>query len=198
MVFKVVVSDPKTRKSYQREVDEAKSGLIGKKIGDRVKGDFLGLYGYELEITGGSDRDGFPMRRDVEGSGRKKVLLSSPPGFHPKRKGERKKKTVRGNTISDQIVQINTKVVKYGSKGIEELFGIKVEKEEKKEEKAEEKEKAKIEESKEKASKEEKEESREGAEKKEEKVAEKEGGKEQANDKGGQEKEKGKEVKDKK
>lgn len=132
MVFKVVVSDPKTRKGYQKEVEEAGSGLVGKKIGEKVSGDFLGLSGYELEITGGSDKQGFPMRMDVDGIGRKRALLSGGVGFHPKIKGQRKRRSVRGNTISAQISQINVKVVKYGPKKIEELLGAK-KKEEKKE-----------------------------------------------------------------
>jgi len=140
-MFKLVVSDPKTRKTYQKEIPQKESGLIGRKIGDKVKGDFLGMPGYELEITGGSDKQGFPMRPDIPGTARKRVLLTGGPGFHPKRKGERRRKSVRGNTISGDIVQVNTKIVKYGSKKPEEIFGKKEEKpkEEKKEEKPQEK-----------------------------------------------------------
>ncbi len=133
--FKVVISDPKTRKSYQKEIDQAGSGLLGKKIRDKVSGNHFGLAGFELEITGGSDKEGFPMRADVHGAVRKKVLLSSGPGFHPQRKGQRKKKSVRGNTISEAVVQVNTKVVTHGQKTIEELWGIKPKEPEKKEEK---------------------------------------------------------------
>lgn len=134
MPFKIVLSDPKTRKAYQKDADEAGSGLAGKKIGEKIPGDFLGLAGYELELTGGSDKEGFPMRKDMEGIGRKKALLSSGPGFHPLIKGQRKRKSVRGNTISSQISQINMKIVKHGEKPIEELLGVKP-----KEKKAEEK-----------------------------------------------------------
>ncbi len=123
--FKIVISDPETRKSYQLEIDQHKSGLIGKKIGDEFKGDFLGLPGYELKITGGTDKDGFPMHPSVEGTVKKKVLLSGPPGFHPKKKGQRKIKMVRGNMISDEIVQINVKIVKKGEKPLEELIPVK-------------------------------------------------------------------------
>jgi len=121
--FKLVISDPKTRRAYQLEIEQEKAGLIGKKIGEVIKADNLGLAGYELEITGGSDKDGFPMRPDVEGPVRKKILLSHPPGFHPRLKGQRKRKTVRGNTVSQEIVQVNLKVVKYGQKSLEEIFG---------------------------------------------------------------------------
>jgi small subunit ribosomal protein S6e len=121
--FKVVISDPKTKKSYQKEVDQAQSHLLGKKIGDKVKGDGLGLVGYELQVTGGSDKEGFPMRRDIEGSGRKRALVTAGTGFHAKRKGERRRKSIRGNTISGFIVQVNTVVSTHGSQPLEKLIG---------------------------------------------------------------------------
>ncbi|UCC91720.1 MAG: 30S ribosomal protein S6e, partial [Candidatus Aenigmatarchaeota archaeon] len=140
--FKLVVSDPKTKKTYQKEVSQKESGLLNRKIGDKVKGDFLGLSGYEIEITGGSDKQGFPMRPDIQGVGRKRVLLTGGPGFHPKLKGERRRKSVRGNVISQEIIQVNAKIVKHGTKKLEQIFGKKEEKpkeEKKPEAKAEEK-----------------------------------------------------------
>lgn len=125
MNFKLVISDPKSKKAYQKEIDQKQTGLIGKKIGDKVSGNSLGLAGYELEITGGSDRQGFPMRRDVEGLARKGVLLSMPPGFHPKLRGQRKRKSVRGNTISSEISQVNVKVTTYGKDSLGKLLGVK-------------------------------------------------------------------------
>lgn len=122
--FKIVISDPESRKSYQTEVDQDKAvGLIGKKIADEFTADIIGLTGYALKITGGSDKDGFPMHPSVQGPGRKRALLTEPPGFHPKLKGQRKRKTVRGNTISDAIVQINCKIITKGQKSLEEVFG---------------------------------------------------------------------------
>jgi small subunit ribosomal protein S6e len=130
--LKFVVSDPQTRKSYQLEVESGKAvAIIGKKIGEEFNGDIIGLNGYTLKISGGSDKDGFPMHHQVQGLGRKKVLLSSPPGFHPKLKGERRRKMVCGNTISDSIAQINVKVMKKGEKALEEMFPSKKKAEEK-------------------------------------------------------------------
>lgn len=126
--FKIVVSEPDTRKSYQLEADQSKSaGLMGKKIGDEFNGDFIGLAGYSLKITGGSDKDGFPMRSDIQGTVKKKALLLAPPGFHPRMKGERRRKTVRGNTINEEIIQINIVVTKKGEKTLEELIPKKAE-----------------------------------------------------------------------
>jgi len=121
--FKVVVNDIKQGKSYQIPVSgHHANALIGKKIGEEVDGIFVSLPGYKLVITGGTDKDGFPMRPDLPGMGKRRLLLSGGVGFRPRRKGERKKKMVRGNTISKDIVQINMKVVKYGAKSIEELL----------------------------------------------------------------------------
>lgn len=88
--------------------------LIGKKIGETVKGGLIGLPGYELKITGGSDSSGIPIRFDVHGPVKKKVLLAAGPGYKPKKKGGKKRKVVRGNEITDDMKQINMVVVKYG------------------------------------------------------------------------------------
>jgi len=137
--FKFVVSEPQTRKSYQLEIDQAKAiGLLGKKIGEEFSGDLIGLNGYSLQITGGTDKDGFPMHPQITGQVKKRLLLSTPPGYHPVKKGERRRKIIRGNTLSADIVQVNVKVTKKGEKAIEEIVPQKP-KEEKKEEAKEEK-----------------------------------------------------------
>ena len=64
------------------------------------------------------------MRRDFPGVGRRKLLLSKGLGFNSKEKGLRKKKSVRGNTINQDVVQINMKVVKYSSKPIDKLLTV--------------------------------------------------------------------------
>ena len=124
-VFKFVISDGK--KSYQVEKDQRDAPIMGKKMGDTVDAGFLGMDGYELQITGGSDKDGFPMRRDIEGQLRKRFLITQGVGFHTNVGGLRRRKMLRGNTIADDIAQINCKVVKKGEKPLEELFGKKTE-----------------------------------------------------------------------
>ena len=127
--FRAVISDPKDGKSYQAPVaGHHANSLIGKKIGDVVDGIFVGLPGYKLEITGGSDKDGFPMRKDLPGPRRKKLLISKSIGFNSKKGGLRRRKTVRGNTIAPDSLQINMKVMQHGMKPISEL----IKKEEKK------------------------------------------------------------------
>ena len=121
--MKLVIADPKSGKSYGLDVQKnAESALIGKKMGDKVEGGEFGAEGYVIEITGGSDTAGFPIRRDVSGPRRVGVILSSGTGYHGKKKGVRAKRNVRGNIISDQIMQVNSKVIQAGSKPLEELF----------------------------------------------------------------------------
>jgi small subunit ribosomal protein S6e len=121
--FKVVVNDIKTGKSYNIPVSgHHANSLIGKKINDEVDGIFVSLPGYKLQITGGTDKDGFPMRHDIPGSARRRLLLSSGLGFKPTERGKRKKKTIRGNTINQEIVQVNMKVMKPGAKPIDEII----------------------------------------------------------------------------
>jgi len=94
-----------------RVTGEAAQRLIGLRIGDSVEGVIVGLPHVRLVIRGGSDLAGFPMRPDVPGTVKRYLLLSSGPGFRPREKGERRRKLVRGNTISEEIVQVNTVVV---------------------------------------------------------------------------------------
>lgn len=110
--FKVMVSDPEDGTSRTVELEDARAApLIGKKIGDVIDGAVLGLAGFKVQITGGSDKDGFPMRPNVHGGVRRSVVLSGGVGFNPQKQGERKRKKVRGNVITDEIVQINAKIV---------------------------------------------------------------------------------------
>jgi small subunit ribosomal protein S6e len=134
--FKVVVNNTKNGKSHNIVVSgHHANSLIGKKINDEVDGIFVSLPGYKLQITGGTNKDGFPMRSDLPGTTRRKLLLSKGIGFNPKENGKRMKKSVRGNTINPDIVQINMKVIKHSSKAIEDL--IKVEKKDEGEKKEE-------------------------------------------------------------
>lgn len=131
--FKIVIGT-KDGKCVQKEVAEADAkSLIGKKIGDTIKGEVIGLTGYEFLITGGSDYAGFPMRSDIPGAGRKKILAVEGIGMKKKGEGQRQRKTVCGNTIHANTAQINVKVAVAGKTPI--VAEPKEGKEEKKEEK---------------------------------------------------------------
>ena len=121
--FKAMVNDVKTGKSYNVTVSgHHANSLIGKSIGEVVDGIFVGLPGYKIKITGGSDGNGTPMRSDLPGTKRVKLLLSDSKGFHEKYPGQRKRTAIRGSTVSAEIVQINMAVAEYGPKSIEECL----------------------------------------------------------------------------
>lgn len=121
MAFKINIGEK--GKTFKLEVDN--ENLIGKKIGDNITGGEVKkeLEGYEFEITGTSDKAGFPGMKDLDIPNLKRVLLEK--GFAMKQsrpKGLRLKKTVRGNQITKDIMQINVKIIKSGSKKLEEVF----------------------------------------------------------------------------
>ena len=131
MPFKINISNK--GKTFKLEADN--EGLIGKKIGEKFDGKEIKpeLAGYELEITGTSDIAGFPGFKEVEGTSLKRVLLSYGKGMHkkPRRQGKkpvespnglRLKKSIRGNTISKDTIQININIIKPGSKKLGEIF----------------------------------------------------------------------------
>jgi small subunit ribosomal protein S6e len=118
--FKVIVSDPEAGTSKVVELEETRATpLIGRKISEVVDGAIVDLPAHKLKIMGGSDKDGVPMRPSVHGGVRRRVVLSGGVGFNPNNKGERKRKTVRGNVITDEIVQVNTKIVEKPKKPAE-------------------------------------------------------------------------------
>ncbi len=121
MVFKINVSHK--GKTYKVEIES--EVLVGKRIGDAVKGEEIdtALKGYELEITGTSDLAGIPGFKGLEGSGYHRRLLIRGPGMKDTRKGIRLRKTNRGEEISLKTHQINIKVVKEGEKKFESLAG---------------------------------------------------------------------------
>jgi small subunit ribosomal protein S6e len=122
--IRFVVNDTQGKKSYPKTLQN--NPYLGSKIGDKISGNELGLVDYELEITGGSDIAGFPMRRDVDGFVRKKIYTIKTQGvkdIHGK-KGAKIRKTVAPNQINKDTVQINLKIIKYGTRSIKECLGI--------------------------------------------------------------------------
>lgn len=110
--FKIVLSDPETGKSQMVEIEGPKAvPLVGRRLGEIIDGTAVGFGGHKIRITGGSDKDGFPMRPDIHGGVKKRVILTKGVGFHSTEKGARKRKTLRGNIITEEIVQINMKIV---------------------------------------------------------------------------------------
>jgi small subunit ribosomal protein S6e len=110
--FKVIVSDPQSGASKVVELEEARaSPFIGRKLGETIDGAVVDMPAHKVQVTGGSDTDGVPMRSNVHGGVRRAVVLSGGSGFKSTRKGGRKRKSVRGDIITDEISQINVKIV---------------------------------------------------------------------------------------
>jgi ribosomal protein S6E (S10) len=130
MVFKINVS----HKGKTFKVETESEALAGYSIGDKIDGKEFSedLTGYEIEITGTSDKSGFMGMPNIDGPNLHKVLLSYGKGMHKKPKGEKKtnkrpkglrlRKTVRGKEVSLFTVQINSKVIKEGPKKFDALF----------------------------------------------------------------------------
>jgi small subunit ribosomal protein S6e len=119
MEFKLSINDG--AKSYKQVVKEPEAAvLVGLKVGDKVKGEHVGLPGYEFIISGGSDKTGVPMHKGVIGADRGKMIKRL-------KNGNAIRKTIMGNTISENVVQINLRINKKGSKSLEEYFGKKEE-----------------------------------------------------------------------
>ena len=119
--MKIVYSDPKTGKSAQLVLEGDKAVvLLNSKINDVIEGDTIGLPGYKLKITGGSDDSGFPLMKGIGGAIKTSVLRKV--ATSGRKNGMHERLTVRGSTISSDTVQVNTVIVEYGSTPVSELF----------------------------------------------------------------------------
>jgi small subunit ribosomal protein S6e len=143
--FKAVINDTKPSakgRSFSVEITGSNfNHFLGKKIGDSVEGMFVGegdksLTGYKLQITGGSDKTGRPMRSELDGGNVKSVLITAGTGYKGKRyvkknskiyrykyDGLRRRRNLRGNTISTDTRQLNLKVLEYGKKSLGSILG---------------------------------------------------------------------------
>jgi small subunit ribosomal protein S6e len=108
----LIVSNPETGTSQRVELEDSRMApLIGRRIGEVFDGAFANMPGHKLKLTGGTDKDGIPMRPDVHGSAKTDIILSGGVGYKPKKKGERKRVIVRGNTVSSETTFLNLSIV---------------------------------------------------------------------------------------
>ncbi|MCE2506874.1 MAG: 30S ribosomal protein S6e [Nitrosopumilaceae archaeon] len=106
--FKITISDTKGKSMSKELKDSDANPLLGLEMGHETDASVVGLSG-KLKLTGGSDKSGVPMRNDIHGAARKYVLLSKGVGLQAAEKGQRVRKLMRGNTVSEEIYQINCK-----------------------------------------------------------------------------------------
>jgi small subunit ribosomal protein S6e len=108
----LIVSDPRNGTSQRVDLDDQQlRALIGTRIGQVIDGTLAGLQGYQIKLTGGTDKDGIPMRPDVHGSAKARIVLSGGVGYKPKNTGKRKRKVVRGNLVSAETTFLNFSII---------------------------------------------------------------------------------------
>lgn len=107
--FKVTISDAEGKSISKELKDGDASPLLGLQLGNEADASAVGLTG-KMRVTGGSDKSGVPMRSDIHGAARKYVLLSRGVGLKGAEAGQRVRKLMRGNTISEEIYQINCRL----------------------------------------------------------------------------------------
>ncbi|VEU24271.1 DEKNAAC105677 [Brettanomyces naardenensis] len=116
-----------TEKSVEVD-DELKLRIFyDKRLGQEVEGDNLGdeFKGYVFRISGGNDKQGFPMKQGIVAPNRVKLLFSK--GFacyRPRRSGERKRKSVRGCIVNADMAALNLIVIKQGENDIAGLTDV--------------------------------------------------------------------------
>ncbi len=109
--FKVVISDSSGSSISQEIKDKSAQPLLGSKIGDSIDSSVFGFNEGKIKITGGSDKSGTPMRSDLHGGTKKYILMTSGVGLRNMGPGERKRKLVRGNLITEEIYQLNCQLI---------------------------------------------------------------------------------------
>jgi len=133
--LRLVLSEPKTKKSYNVEADEKiKLHLLGKKIKDEVDLSSIST-GLKGVITGGSNKEGFPMHIKLDSENSKKILTTNGIGFKADRKGERRRVRVAGRIVTQTTAQVNMKLTAGDTTGFFERFPKVVKEEETKKKK---------------------------------------------------------------
>lgn len=109
--FKVVISDSTGKSTNQELKDNSAQPLLGSKLGDVLESSIFGFKEGKVKLTGGSDKSGTPMRSDLHGATKKYVLMTKGVGMRNLGPGERKRKLVRGNLITEEIYQLNCQLI---------------------------------------------------------------------------------------
>jgi small subunit ribosomal protein S6e len=105
--FKIIISDKKGKSVSKELKDKEAQPLVGLRVGEIIDSSVVGIPSGKIQLKGGSDKSGTPIRSDVHGGVKKYVLLSKGAGMRDDREGIRKRKLVRGNMITEEIYQIN-------------------------------------------------------------------------------------------
>mmetsp|Transcript_20754 Transcript_20754/g.29595 ORF Transcript_20754/g.29595 Transcript_20754/m.29595 type:complete len:245 (+) Transcript_20754:105-839(+) len=121
--MKINIACPSTGLQKLIETDDEKKlvQLYDRRMAQEVDGSVLGeeFEGFLFRISGGNDKQGFPMRQGVLTNTRVRLLCSKgDKTYRPRRAGERKRKSVRGCIVGHDIAVLNLVVTKIGEKTV--------------------------------------------------------------------------------
>ncbi|KAL1969513.1 hypothetical protein VTN77DRAFT_8951 [Rasamsonia byssochlamydoides] len=127
--MKLNISYPANGSQKLIEIDDERKlrAFMEKRMGTEVPGDSLGeeFKGYLFKITGGNDKQGFPMKQGVLLPHRVKLLLSDGHScYRPRRTGERKRKSVRGAITGPDLSVLALSIIKQGENDIPGLTDV--------------------------------------------------------------------------
>ncbi|GMF56762.1 unnamed protein product [[Candida] boidinii] len=111
-----------TQKCIDIEDEHKLHAFYDKRMGQEVEGDSISdeFKGYVFKISGGNDKQGFPMKQGVMIPNRVKLLLAKGHScYRPRRVGERKRKSIRGCIVGNDLAVLSLVVVKQGEQEIE-------------------------------------------------------------------------------
>jgi small subunit ribosomal protein S6e len=121
--MKLNIAYPATGCQKMIEVDDENKlrSFYDKRISHEVEGDFLGdeFKGYIFRISGGNDKQGFAMKQGVLTATRVRMLMrKGMSSYRPRKRGEMKRKSVRGCVVSGDLSVLNLVVLKKGDSEI--------------------------------------------------------------------------------
>ena len=117
MKFNIAYPQTGLQKLIEIEDERRLRSVYDKRISHEVEGEVLGdeFKGYVMKISGGNDQQGFPMKQGVLVNTRVRLLLDKNHScYRPRRRGERKRKSVRGCIVGPDLAVLNLVVIKKG------------------------------------------------------------------------------------
>ncbi|KAG7349701.1 ribosomal protein S6 [Nitzschia inconspicua] len=124
--MKINIACPSTGMQKVIEIDDEKrlQNLYERRMAQEIEGSILGeeFDGYIFRISGGNDKQGFPMRQGVLTNSRVRLLMQKGhKGYRQRRQGERKRKSIRGCIVGQDISVLNLVVTQVGANTVEGL-----------------------------------------------------------------------------
>jgi len=121
--MKINIASPANGLQKVIEIDDEKrlQNLYDRRIAQEIDGSTLGdeFNGYVLRISGGNDKQGFPMRQGILTNNRVRILCGpDQKGYRARRTGERKRKSLRGCIVAQDIAVLNLVITKEGDNSI--------------------------------------------------------------------------------